>query len=677
MNKRIRSLIDPNTGVYLAALCIFDMASIVLGFFRYGVESETGRVLMLLATVETVAIVLLVVYFLTTLHKKQKELAAYVESIAYEADSARTKTVMNFPLPSAVFELEGGRVIWGNELFFEACGASGLRLDTSITDLIPEFSVDWLLRGETEFPSLLEMNGRKYRIQGCRIFPEGKEKAESILAVIYGIDMTEADAIRREYEASRPVSATVVIDNYEELIKNRSDRERNNLRDSVEDKLSAWAGQYRSFIRRFDRDRYIAFFEERDLEKMTEDRFSLLQEMHGVVNPAGIEASLSIGIGREGETYAETLQFADLAAELALSRGGDQAVVKDAVNFEFFGGRGSEVEKRTKVKSRVMANTLRELIKDSSKVFVMGHKFADLDAIGSAVGVCVLARSCGVKANIIVDEKNNACSTLIEELKQEEDYRYVFLDADDADFHPDGHTLLVVVDTNRPEQVEIPELLDLCNRVAVIDHHRVGSTYIRNAALGFIEPYASSVCELLTEILQEVTEPNAIRRFEADALLAGIVLDTKGFALRTGERTFDAASYLRRLGADTANVKRLMQSGMEDTLAKYRVLETAKLYRNVAIAAADVPQSRVVAAKAADDLLGITGVEASVVLVPNEKGGIFASARSIGEMNVQILMEKLGGGGNRSAAAMQMPGVGMEEAMTALKQAIDAYWDNE
>ena len=262
-----------------------------------------------------------------------------------------------------------------------------------------------------------------------------------------------------------------------------------------------------------------------------------------------------------------------MAVELALTRGGDQAVIKNRLSFEFFGGRGLEVEKRTKVKSRVMANTLAELMRDSSRVLVMGHRYADLDAVGAAVGVCCLARKCGTRANIVIDRERNTVRSLIDRLLREPEYRDAFLSPQEAMVLADGRTLLVVVDINRPAQVEDPDLLESCNRVAVIDHHRVAATYIQNAALGFIEPYASSACELLTEILQEVAEPTDILRCEAEALLAGIVLDTKSFTIRTGERTFDAAAYLRRAGADTTEVKKLFQTDMDHTVAMYKIMQ--------------------------------------------------------------------------------------------------------
>ena len=406
---------------------------------------------------------------------------------------------------------------------------------------------------------------------------------------------------------------------------------------------------------------------------MRKDKFSINEEIHQIENPSGIPASISIGFGEDAETLEQGLQFADVGTELALSRGGDQTVIKNRLSFEFYGGRGFEIEKRTKVKSRVMANTLSELIRESSKVYVMGHKYADLDAVGADIGICCLARKLGIKAYIIIDQNHNASKPLIERMKREPEYKEVFLSPIEALNLADVRTLLVVVDTNRPEQVEDSALLAACNRVAVIDHHRVGATYIQNAALGFIEPYASSASELVTEILQELVETSDLKKSEAAALMSGIVLDTKSFSLRTGERTFDAAAWLRRAGAETSEVKKLFQIDMGTTIARYKLMQDAEVYRGVAIAISNEYQERIVAAQAADELLNISGVEASVVASPDGQGGIYASARSIGEVNVQILMEKLGGGGNRSAAAVKLDHTTPEEAGKKVREAIDDY----
>ena len=359
---------------------------------------------------------------------------------------------------------------------------------------------------------------------------------------------------------------------------------------------------------------------------------------------------------------------------MALSRGGDQAVVKNKFNFEFFGGRGAEVETRTKVKSRVMANSLSRLVQDASQVFIMGHRYADLDAVGAAVGVRCIARRFHCPAKIVLDMDKNAVGPLFTMLHGEEEYKTAFISAQEALLEADSRTLLVVVDTNRPEQVEDESLLTACsNRLAVIDHHRRAATYIKNATLTLYEPNASSTCELVTELIQELCEPTDILPFEADAVLSGIVLDTKNFTIRTGDRTFDAAAFLRRSGADTTRVKKLFQNGMEETLERYDIMKQARIYKGIAVVAAQETQNRIVAAQAADELLNISGVNASAVLYPTGDGGVAVSARSIGNVNVQVLLETLGGGGNRSAAGAQIPNCSLRDAVNRLFAAIDEY----
>ena len=660
-NKNVKRLAEPDTGIYLLFMVLFVVAAV---FFR----------MYYLAAAEGAVVVVLGVYALVAKRARAKKMNAYIESITYETESAKNSTLLHFPLPIAVFRLDDSSIVWGNESFFALFPAKSRRMDLRIVDLYPEFSGKWLTEGKRVYPGLVELDGRKYQLHGNLIHSDKPEEESVFMGITYWVDATEYDEIRSRYERSRPVPGVIIIDNLDEMSRNHPERVKNEIRDAVEDKLHHWCSSYNAILRRYDRDRYMIVIEKQDLERMKRDKFSITQEIHQVESPSGINASISIGFGDEAESLGEGLQFADMAVDLALTRGGDQAVIKNRLNFEFYGGRGLEVEKRTKVKSRVMANTLAELIRDSSRVLVMGHRYADLDAVGAAVGVCCLARKCGSFANIVIDREHNAGKTLIERLRKEEEYRETFISPQDAMVLADGRTLLVVVDTNSPAQVEDPDLLDACNRVAVIDHHRVSAAYIHNAALGFIEPYASSACELMTEILQEVAEQTDILRCEAEAMLAGIVLDTKSFAIRTGERTFDAAAYLRRSGADTTEVKKLFQTDMDHTVAMYKIMQEAEQYRNIAIAAPRTTQNRVVAAKAADELLNISGVDASVVMAPNGRGGVFASARSIGEINVQILMEKLGGGGNRSAAAVQMDDIGLDEAEEKLRAAIDDYF---
>ena len=660
MNRTLRRLAEPGARVHLFILAAFAAATLFFGMYE-------------LAAAECAAVLILIILTFVAKKRREKKLREYIESVTYETENAKSSTLMNFPLPIAVFRLNDARIVWGNQMFFDMCGTPDTRIDVSITDIMPQFSGKWLLEGKTCYPTLLEIGGRKYQLHGNLIRSESEEDSDAFMGITYWVDVTEYDDIRIEYEKTRPVAGIVIIDNLDEMCKNQPDRIKNDIRDAVEDKLHQWCGEFSGILRRYDRDRYLVLLERQYLEKQKENKFSVVEDMHKVVSPSGVAASISIGLGVDGANLTETLQFADKAGELALSRGGDQTVIKNRMSFEFYGGRGLEIERRTKVKSRVMANTLIELMKDSSKVIVMGHRYADLDSVGAAVGVCALARLLNVKYSIAIDMNSNASRQLIDMVRKEPEYKDVFISPQDAMLKADGRTLLVVVDTNRPEQVEDEDLLMSCNRVAVIDHHRVAATYIHNAALGFVEPYASSASELITEILQEVQDAPVILRCEAEALLAGIVLDTKSFTIRTGERTFDAAACLRRLGADTTAVKRMFQTDMQDTVAKYRILQTAELYRKVAVAAPEEPQNRTVAAQAADELLNISGVDASIVVAPDGKGGSFASARSIGELNVQLIMEKLGGGGNRSVAAAQFRNVPLQEALERVYAAIDDY----
>ena len=660
MNKNLKRLAEPGARLYLIFLVIFAAAALFFKMYE-------------LAAAEAAVILLLLIYSFFSRKRREKQLAAYIESVTYDTENAKNNTLMNFPLPISVFRLDDSRIIWGNEMFFSMCGATGARLDARIADMVPQFTGKWLLEGKTQYPTLLEIGGRKYMVHGNIIRPENGAVENAVMGITYWVDVTEYDNIRVKYEETRPVAGIVVIDNLDELYKNQPDRIKNDIRDAVEDRLHQWCEEYGGILRRYDRDRYLVIFEKQDIEHMKLDKFRITEEMHQVESPNGVDATVSIGFGVDGANLGETLQFADIGIELAISRGGDQTVIKDRLSFEFFGGRGFEVDKRTKVKSRVVANTLAELMRDSSKVFVMGHRFADLDSVGAAVGVCCIARKCGVKADIVIDINKNASHALIDMMRSEPEYRDCFISPQDALLRSDGRTLLVIVDTNRPEQVENAELLSACSKVAVIDHHRVAATYIQNAALGFTDPSASSACELVVELMEELVEQSDILKCEADAILSGIVLDTKSFTIRTGDRTFDAAAYLRRAGADTSEVKKLLQTGMEDTIARYKIMQSAELYRKIAIAAPTEPQDRIVVAQAADELLNISGVDASVVVAPDGKGGIMASARSIGELNVQLIMEKLGGGGNRSAAAVQFKDKTLPEAVHAVYAAIDDY----
>ena len=659
--KSYQKVLEPTEVLYLVFMALFALATLLLK--HYWLAAAEGAVVLILFIVSVI-----------TRQRNAKALDAYIESITYDTENAKNSTLLSFPLPMAVFRLSNSEVVWGNDAFFGMFGNDGQRLNAQLASLIPDFSGKWLMEGKTQYPSLIKIRDRKYQMHGNLIRGEKDDENNVIMGITYWLDVTDYDNTRILYEESRPIPAVIVIDNLDELVRNYPDRVKNDIRENVEDRLHKWSERYHAILRRYDRDRYLAVFEKKDVDEMRKEQFSILAEMHQVENPSGIPASISVGFGEDGGSLEEGLQFADIGTELAISRGGDQTVIKNRLSFEFFGGRGMEIEKRTKVKSRVMANTLAELMKDSSHVLVMGHKYADLDAVGADIGICCMARKQGIKAHVVIDQNNSAAKPLIDRAKTDADYRDVFLSPHEAMIMADARTLMVVVDTNRPESVEDASLLASCNRVAVIDHHRVGATYIQNAALGFIEPYASSTCELITEILQELMEPTELKKLEAEAMLAGIVLDTKSFSIRTGERTFDAAAWLRRAGAETAEVKKLFQIDMDTTVARYKLMQNAKLFQGIAVVVTDEMQNRIVSAQAADELLNISGVEASVVASPDGEGGMHVSARSIGEMNVQILMEKLGGGGNRSAAAARLSNTTPQQAEEKILEAINEYF---
>ena len=662
MNKLSKRMEYSGSRIYIVVLLAFAVVTLVFFSELYLALCEFGA-----------ALALLIVSAIAD-RRRQRELRQYIESVTYDSEESKNSAMTHFPLPMATFLLDSGRLVWGNQAFFTACGYDRPMVDAFMTDLVPGFESKWLLEGKKRCPELVEVNERRYQVNGSPIRGQGDGQLNHALAITYWVDVTDYDDVKREYLASRPVVMLLLLDNYDEITKNAAERVKADIRNAFEDKLTQWVDQKQGFWRRYDRDRYIYICERRFFDVLRQEKFSILDDVHSIVNTSGIHATVSIGVGIDGASLEECFRFAALSVDMALSRGGDQAVIRDRMNFEFFGGRESEVETRTKVKSRVVANALGSFIRDASVTFVMGHRYADLDALGAAVAVCCIARSYGKRAHIVMSGQPNACGAMIAELRKVREYEDIFVTPKEAMLLANARSLLVVVDTNRPEQVEDSALLQTIPRLVVVDHHRRASTYIENAALSFYEPYASSACELMTELLQELVDQKKILRVEAESMLAGIVTDTKNFTLRTGERTFDAAAYLRRAGADPVSVKRLLQNDYESTITKYSILEKAERYHsNICIAAMDRPVERVTAAQAADELLNISGIEASVVLYPAADGDVYLSARSIGSLNVQLVLERLGGGGNMSAAGAQLHDMTVAEAVERLKAAIDEY----
>ena len=660
MNGKLRKLVQTNMVLYILLLLVF--------------AGLTARLSPLLAAGEVAAALL--VWYVSRQRNKvmQQQLHQYVERISGGADTAKTSNMLFAPMPMMVFNPDSEDVLWANDLFAELPGVGENIYESRVRDVVKGFETHWLMEGKPEYPGVFTWNDRRYRVFGCLSQPEEKGRF-GVLAITYWMDVTDLEHMRSTLEETKPVAAIVMIDNYEDLMSACPEGKRSAIRAAIEEKMDQWRGTSGALLMKYDRDRYLMVFTEKQYEAFAQGRFAILDEVRTVQAAEGVYATMSIGVGREAGSYDALFKNAGLALEMALSRGGDQAVVKDRMNFEFYGGRAKTTEKRTKVKSRVMANALGDLMDETEHVYVMGHQYADMDTLGAAAGVCAIARKRGKVARIVMDTENNSVGPMLRKLKALPEYKDVFIGGGDAFLRVQPDTLLVVVDTNRPASVESEPLLEACNRVAVIDHHRRGSSYIEKMALNFHEPYASSASELVTELLGYLLEPGDLLKTEAEALLAGIVLDTKNFTNRTGGRTFEAAAYLRRAGADTQDVQRMFQSDLESMIDRYAIIRQAVLYReDLAIAAIDEECERVTAAKAADELLTLSGVQASFVFYPKD-GGVYISARSLGEVNVQVIVEALGGGGNSTSAGGQLPGVTVEQVRQMLQEAIDKYYE--
>ena len=657
MNKKLGRLLHPTMGGYLVILLIFTLAAAATQNY-------------ILAAAELVVSLAVLALYQASRANRRKKLQEFVQKHLDEMSGGEgTKT----PFPMLVVRLADGGIVYTNDEFVKLTDFQDAMKEVGINEVFPGFTTDWLTSGKSEYPYDVTIENRRYRIYGSAIRTD--DPMQTALGVLYLTDLTELYQVRDEYIRSRPVVSIILIDNYEELTKNLSEGATSNINARLNDCIAQWCAGYHGLLRRLERNRFLLVFEKRDLRTAREGKFSILEDIHEITSPSGVQASLSIGLGVDGENFEESYDFAALAIEMALGRGGDQAVVKDRRNFDFYGGRTKETEHRSKVRSRVTANSLMELIGQSSEVFIMGHKNADLDAVGAAMGIACLCRKKGKKPYIVLDLQNNMAGKLIEEIREVPQYADVFITGQEAMIQCDNRSTLVVVDTNRPDQVEFKPLLEAVTKVCVVDHHRRAADYITPVVVNLHEPYASSASELVTELLQYAVEKKDVLPIEAKSLMAGIFLDTKSFNVRTGERTFEAAAFLRQLGADTVEVKKLLQNDFQDTISKYQIIKSARLYREqIAIAALNSTTSRMLAAQAADELLNISGITASFVLYPDEDR-VIISARSIGDANVQMILEPLGGGGNTATAGAQVRDSNVKDVLDRLVESIDKFYE--
>jgi len=657
MNKKLGRLLYSHVWIYFVIMAAFAVATFARRQYALaGVELAV-----------TAGAVLIYV-----LHKRSRnwEIQQFLSKLT---DSQNGVHGGESPFPTAVVRLPDGQILHANESFCAATGFSAGLTEHTVSEMVGDLPVDWLSAGKHEYPYDITVQGRRYRAFGCAV--RADDPNNTPMGVLHFVDLTELYQVRDEYVRSRPVVSIILVDNYEELTKNLSDTAISTLDARINETITGWTEGYHGLLRRLEKNRFLFIFEKRDLKSAEADKFSLLEDVHQVTNPAGLAASLSIGLGVDGINFEECYRFASLSIEMALSRGGDQAVIKDRYNFSFYGGRSKEADRRSKVRSRVTANSMMELISQSSHVFVMGHRNADLDAVGAAMGICCMCRKQGKKFSIVLDLNNNAAEKLIEEIRAVPEYADAFVSPQEAMLMCDTHSILVVVDTNRPDQVESRNLLETISKVCVVDHHRRAADYINPVVVNLHEPYASSAAELATELLQYAVEKSDVLPIEAKSLMAGLFLDTKSFNVRTGERTFEAAAYLRQLGADTVEVKKLLQNDFHDTIVKYQIIKASRLYRQeIAIAALNTTTSRVMAAQAADELLNIAGITGSFVLYP-DGDNVFISARSIGNANVQMILEPLGGGGNAATAGAQIKNSTVKEVLDRLVASIDSFYE--
>lgn len=590
----------------------------------------------------------------------------YYARIDDELESKMHMSVHSFPMSAVIID-SAGRIVWTNGKFteeFPDCCEYGMEL-SDITDIPP---ADFF----TDDGITVRYKDKVYKVF-ARI-PDENEAKE--LTLLFFKNITDITALETEKKLSQPVVILFMVDGYEELISGCLESEKAHVSVQIDKLLEDFAGQTTGVLRKNASDRFIAVIEERHLQEILRNKVEILDKAREIFVNDRLNVTMSIGIGRTGKTLKESEQFARQALEMALGRGGDQAAVKTDNGFEFYGGVSKGVERHTKVKTRIIANSLLELVDNADKIFIMGHKYSDLDSVGSSVGLTCAIRNLGKSAWAVCDYNTSLAKVLIDRFPHVDGEEPLFTEPADAMEELTDNSLLIICDTHNPLIIESKELYEKAKKVVVIDHHRKMVNYIDNAVIFHHEPYASSASEMVTELIQYFGEAGKLRAVQAECLLAGIMLDTKNFVMKTGVRTFEAAAVLRKMGADTITVKKMFSSSIDSYKRKTQIVAEAEIYRKCAIAPCDfyADDLRIVAPQAADELLTIKNVDASFVLFKTMSNEISISARSMGNLNVQLIMEALGGGGHQTMAGAQLKDVTVNEALDTLKKSIDDYY---
>lgn len=615
-------------------------------------------------------------------NKRKNEISETLQDLMLNVDTAAKSTLINSPFPLIVLETNG-KIIWRSSTFVSEF--EKVDINSYIDDMIFEIKNDIEKQKDIQkqkFQSCIEreiaIQDKIYKIVGRYVSSRNKDKktAKEYMVILYFIDVTENRTLQQKYKDSRSCVEIIMVDNYEENMQLIDSEEKAQIIAEIDKAIFEWTNESNGILIKTDRDRYVYIFEQRYLEEVKEDKFSILDKIKEINTGEKFQFTLSIAVSNEGDTDKDKYKSAQVAMDLVLGRGGDQAVVRENEIYRFFGGRAQEVEKRTKVKARVVAHALENLIKESDKVLIMGHQNPDIDAMGSAMGIYRLAKSLNKNAYIVYNGQSYALDTFKKELDKNEEYEDLFISKEVAMENIEENTLLVVVDTHKKNYVEEPQLIDKVEKIVIIDHHRRSEDYIENSILTFQEVYASSTAELVTELMQ-YTEVNVeLKTIEAESLYAGIMMDTKNFTFKTGVRTFEAAAYLRRCGVDIIRVKKWFQSDLSNFNKIADIVKSAEIVnQSIAIAMNNQKEKdvSVVCAKAADELLTISNITASFVL--GDMGDkIYISGRSLGDINVQLILEKLGGGGHITLAGAQVEGKSMEEVREELVNCINDYF---
>ena len=613
-------------------------------------------------------------------NKRKSEISEQLQDLTLTVDSAAKSSLINSPFPLVILETNGN-IVWKSSKFVTEF--ADIDMDNYIDDLIIDIKDEIEKSDNKKRKSVIrqiQIGKKTYTVQGefAKSKKYERKKSPEYMMILYFIDETEKVKLKQENEDKKICVGIIMIDNYEEVTQRVDAEQKTQLMAKVESTIYDWVNETNGILVKADRDTYVYVFEQKNLEKIKEEKFAILDSIKNLVRKDKIQLTLSIAISNEGDTERDVYKSASAAMDVILGRGGDQAVIRQNGKYLFFGGKVEEVEKRTKVKARIVAHALEELIKENDKIMIMGHTNPDIDAIGSALGIYRIAKTLEKEAKIVANVETPSIKDLYESIKDQ--YQEVFISSETALAQVDSGTLIIVVDTHKKTYVESPELLTKTNKIVIIDHHRRSADFIDNSILTFQEVYASSAAELVTEIIQYTQNEVELSEVEAEALYAGIMMDTKNFTFKTGVRTFEAAAYLRRCGVDIIKVKKWFQSDLESYNTISEIVRKAEIVRDsIGISIYDVQEKEtsLICAKAADELLTIGNITASFVLGLMEDGKVCISGRSIGDVNVQMILEKLGGGGHITLAGAQLENVTIDEAKQELISKINEYFEEK